>query len=134
METKNSAIDPMDGAKPRKRLNTGDERRRKMYKDRSKDLGIGVPAPILDAENLKLAVGASEDPLVVMPISESPEFEQTLPAVDFVTPEPRKRLNTGPGDERRRNKFKEKSRNQERVVSAPPFNKDLPSEGGTCKT
>ena len=132
MESKNSAIDPLDSAEPRKRLNTGDERRRNIYRERSKSLGIGVPAPFLDPENLKLEAVASKDPLVVMPISESvSELEKTKPANDFITAEPRKRLNTGPGDERRRNNFKEKSKNLEKVVSAPPFNQ---GEGGTSNT
>ncbi len=42
--------------------------------------------------------------------------------------ESKKRLDTG--DEKRRNKFKERSRNLERGVSAPAFSQGLLSEGG----
>ena len=43
----------------------------------------------------------------------------------------RKRMDGG--DEKRRNRFKERSKNLQRGVSAPSFNQGLLSEGGTSK-
>ena len=49
----------------------------------------------------------------------------------LVKSDSKKRLETS--DDKRRNRFKERSRNLERGVSAPSFNQRLPSEGGTSK-
>ncbi len=105
-------MEPVDCPEPRKRLN-GDERRRTRFKERSKNLERGATAPILHGGKL-IENEASNAPLVV-PV---PEKELvTCEANCSNQPQPRKLLDNG--DERRRKKFKERSRNLERGVSAP---------------
>ena len=60
--------------------------------------------------------------------STSPE-ENPVP---LVKSDSKKRLDTG-GDDKRRDKFKERSRNLERGISAPIFTQSLPSEGGVTE-
>lgn len=112
-------MDAVDFSESIKRLNIGDEKRHSKFRERSNNqLERGATAPLLNCDK-KLEGETSDNSL----ISTIPEDSSAVRGSQT-----RKRVDMG--DERRRKRFKERSKNLERGVSAPVLRQPSLCEDG----